>query len=189
MKRHTVADTTGGTSDLKAIVPHIARNIALADPGSAAALRRGPLSGSGSAAFWKLLADSNISSKDVEAWAAVVQSIAILTPVGCSTGGEKQGTAHDPRRPMGAAFYDAGVSELRLARLLAAKGGMRRELLVRLSRRVARTDHRQFDLRTLAWFILRDDERTDRTIARDYYRAERREIAAARAKEPQIEEQ
>ena len=73
---------------------------------------------------------------------------------------------------MGAALYKAGVSELRLARLLDAPREMRRDLTVRLCRRLAATEHKRFHLRTLAELILFGSEETNRRIARDYYRAE-----------------
>ena len=189
----TVADDAGAAAGsrpqgLNETVSRLAKDIAMLDPGSAAALRRGPLAGSGAAAFWKLLADYGIASNLSEQWAAVVQSIAILTAVGQDAGGIRQ-SAHDPNRPMGAALYGARVSELRLARLLAAKGNMRRDLVVRVCRRLAHdAEHRRFDLRTLVRFIVFDDERTDRHIARDYYRREREE-AASRARDSQTMEE
>ena len=162
------------------IARRLAAGIARLDSGSAAALRRGPLAGAGAAAFWKLLATHEITHRNAEAWAPVVQAIAILTGAGRASDPQMQGPVHNPARPMGAALYDAGVSELRLARLLGARGNLRREYLVRLCRRLARDEHnRRFNLSTLAWFLVGADEKTDRRIAREYYyRAE----ATAKAK-------
>ena len=185
----TVADDMGATvasrpQGVNEIVSRLARDIAMFDAGSAAALRRGPLAGSGAAAFWKLMADYEIGFGRPEEWAAAVQSIAILTSVGQDAGGIRQ-SAYDPSRPMGGALCGAGVSEVRLARLLAAKGDMRRDLVVRVCRRLARdVEHRRFDLRTLVRFIVFGDEGTDRHIARDYYREE-----AARARNSQAMEE
>ena len=81
--------------------------------------------------------------------------------------------------PLGSALYQSGFSELRLARLLAAHGGMRRELMIRMCRFLARdTKIRRFDLRTLAWFLASNNEKTRHIIAREYYRAEWRSQAA-----------
>ncbi|MCY4122981.1 MAG: hypothetical protein OXG72_18895 [Acidobacteria bacterium] len=79
---------------------------------------------------------------------------------------------------MGKALYDAGVSELRLARLLGARADLRPRLAVRVCRRLATTDSNHFNLVTLGDFVLFGHEGIDRRIARDYYRAE----AAARRK-------
>ena len=40
--------------DLKVVIPRLASEIARLDSGPAAALRRGPLAGAGTAAFWKI---------------------------------------------------------------------------------------------------------------------------------------
>ena len=119
--------------DSKRTAPWLATHIANLDPGSAAALRRGPLAGAGAAAFWKLAAEhaSSGAVRDETGWAALVRAIAILTPKGRETG---RTPAHDPKISMGAALYGAGVSELRLARLLNAPREMRRDLAIRLCR-------------------------------------------------------
>ena len=152
------------------VAAKVATYIARLDPGSAAALRRGPLAGAGAAAFWKLAAKfAPGAARDEEGWAALIQAIAILTPKGREA---DRRPAHDPTIPMGAALYDAGVSDLRLARLLGAPKEMRRDLAVRICRRLAATEHKRFHLRTLAELILFGSENTNRRIARDYYRAE-----------------
>ena len=156
---------------LEQVVPRLATYIARLDPGSAAALRRGPLAGAGTAAFWKLAAEyaPGGAARDEEGWATLIQAIAILTPKGRET---DRRPAHDPTVPMGAALYGAGVSDLRLGRLLGAPKEMRRDLAVRICRRLAATEHKRFHLRTLAELILFGSENTNRRIARDYYRAE-----------------
>ena len=167
-------------------VARLATEIAVLDPGSAAALRRGPQSGAGAAAFWKLLSRHGpareLDRSREDGWGTLIQAIAILTPTGGNRDGAPKGSAHDPGIPMGTALHDAHVSELRLARLLTAPEQMRRTLTVRLCRRLAAADQRRFDLRTLAHFILYGGE-AGRRIARDYYRAQ-----AAAGRQPQPEE-
>ena len=164
-------------------VARLAQEIAALEPGPASALRRGPQHGAGAAAFWKLLAKYSPDYEldhDEEGWSALVQAIAILTPKGRSTGSATKEPAHDPLTAMGAALHDAGVSELRLARMLIAPERTRRTLVVRLCRRLAVADQRRFDLRTLARFILYGQD-AGRRIAREYYRAQ---TAAGRQSEP-----
>ena len=162
---------TGGkqtqTYSLNEVVSRLAWDISRLTPGPAAALRRGPLSGAGAAAFWKLMADHQPRTNDEEGWASLIQGIAILTPKGADP--EKK-AAHQNRFPMGTALLKAEISELRLARLLNAPKEIRRHVAVRLCRRLSGTEHNCFNLETLARFILYADDETDRRIARDYYR-------------------
>ena len=157
------------THSLSQVVSGLAGEIARLTPGPAAALRRGPLSGAGAAAFWKLLATYQPRTNDEVGWAALVQGIAILTPKGTDP---NKKSAHEYRFLMGSILSKAEFSELRLARLLNAPKEIRRDLAVRLCRRLSRTEHNRFNLETLARFILFADDETDRRIARDYYRAE-----------------
>ena len=166
-------------SPLEAL-PGIASRIAGLDPGPAAALRLGPHRGAGAAAFWNLLpADmlisENIAEEEEKNWAAWFQCAAILTPRGRNP---NKKSAHNPAMPMGRALHDAGVSEERLARLLATPAAGRGGAAATLCRRIAAgnsgSDGKRstgFDLVTLGKFILSGDEKTDRRIARDYYRA------------------
>ena len=133
--------------DLGFTIVRLAAQIARLKPGSAAALRRGPLEGEGCAAFWQLMADNGIEGRagDLPRWAAIMQAIAILTPRG---GDEKKRSAHDGSKPMGAALAEANISELRLARLLSARGEMRRDLAIRTCRRLSGNESVRFDLRT-----------------------------------------
>lgn len=155
-------------------VARLAREIVELDPGSAAALRRGPQNGAGAAAFWKLLVRygpaRELHQDEEDGWSVLIQAIAILTPKGKRNEEGPSLSTHDPHIPMGAALHDAGVSELRLARLLTARPSMRRVLTVRLCRRLAAADQRRFDLRTLANFIRYGD--AGRRIAKEYYRAQ-----------------
>ena len=165
----TVLEKQTETQSLGQVVSGLAREIARLTPGPAAALRRGPLSGAGAAAFWQLMATHQPRTNDEAGWAALIQGIAILTAKG--TDFQKK-PAHEYRYSMGSVLSKAEFSELRLARLLNAPKEMRRDLAVRLCRRLSRTEHSRFNLETLAWFILRDDDETDRRIARDYYRTD-----------------
>ena len=162
---------TTNTPELRSVIPMIAFEIARLGPGPAAALRRGPLAGPGAAAFWKLTAKyaHDEAAKNEYGWAALIQAIAILTPKGRDP---NKMSAHDYHVPLGMALYRSKFSELRLARLLAATTELRRELAVRACRRLAAAGQNRFDLVTLALFILVGDDRTDRRIARHYYRAE-----------------
>ena len=156
--------------DLREAIPRIASEISRLDPGPAAALRRGPYNGAGAAAFWKLLTRHIPvrAARNEAGWAALIQAIAVLTPKGRDP--EKQ-SAHDYSLPMGRALSDAGFSELRLARLLSAAPGLRRDVAVRTCRRLAAGEPNRFNLVTLGEFILFGGDHTDRRIARDYYRA------------------
>ena len=158
----------GAEPSLNQVVARIARAVLMLDPGSAAALRRGPLVGSGAAAFWKLTAEHapGPAAKNEVGWGALIQAIAILTPKGTDPG---RRPAHDPSVSMGAALHDARLSELRLARLLGAAKEMQRDLAVRLCRRLSGTDHGRFHLGTLARLILFGNEETNRKIAREFY--------------------
>ena len=164
---HSEGDTTP-TPSLGERIARIAERIAHLDPGSTAALRRGPRAGAGAAAFWQIMASHAPEGlgRNEAGWAAVLQAIAILTPKGADA--DRQ-SAHTPAVPMGAALRDASVTELRLAALLNARAAKRAEHAVRLCRRLARTEQRRFDLRTLARFILYGTDDTARRIAREYY--------------------
>lgn len=155
---------------LRQAIPKIAREIARLDPGPAAALRRGPYRGAGAAAFWKLLAKYKPvdAARNEVGWAALIQAVAVLTPKGRDP---RKQPAHDFSLAMGRALHDAGISELRLARLLAAEPELRGEVAVRVCRRLAAGEPRPFNLVTLGDFVLRGSRNTDRRIARDYYRA------------------
>lgn len=160
------------TTDIPGTVVRLAGQVSGLDPGPAASLRRDPLAGSGSAAFWQLLAENGIAATErmERRWAAVIQAIAILTPKGRASDGPKP-SAHHAGNPMGTALQEAGVSDQRLARMLAARGKTRRELVIRTCRRLAGKEPVRFDLRTMAQFVLFEDEEAARWIARKYYTA------------------
>ena len=154
---------------LREVIPKIASDIARLDPGPAAALRRGPLHGAGAAAFWKLLAEHDpVVGHNDAGWAALLQAIAILTPKGRDP---QKRSAHDYSLPVGRVLWEAGLSELRLARLLSVAPESRRDVAVRTCRRLAAGEFNRFNLVTLGEFVLFGGDRTAHRIARDYYRA------------------
>lgn len=156
-------------SALKKVVPEIAKTVARLGPGPAAELRRGPARGAGAAAYWRIAAkydfrvDDNIMPK-------FVQIVAILTPRG--TISERSFfSAHKVEMPMGRVLYNAGISELRLSRFLDMPKPMRSDSAVRICRRLAGSEHAQFNLLSLAYFLFDTGDRVTQNIARDYYRA------------------
>ena len=157
-------------TDIDATIIRMAGRIKHLEPGPVASLRRDPLAGAGSAAFWQLLAENDIRAHGefLARWATVIHGIAILTPKG---GDHNKASAHSGGRPMGTALFEAGISHQRLARLLSATGQMRRDQVVRTCRRLAAKEAVQFDLRTLAKFVLYESEGAARWIARKYYTA------------------
>ena len=159
--------TAPNARGLRDVLPKLATEILHLDPGSAAALRRGPLNGAGAAAFWRLLARHDLPG--TERWAALVQAIAILTPKGREP---TRLSAHNDALSLGEALQKARVSDLRLARLLGAPPSLLPELAVRTCRRLAATEFNRFDLVTLGQFLLsRDNAHATRRIAHDYYRS------------------
>lgn len=155
-------------SDIASIVPYLAERISHMAPGPLAALRRGPLAGAGTAAFWHLAARIETGENERE-WAAIMQCIAILTQKGA---GADKASAHLVSLPMGEALFRSNVSELRLSRLLNAPAALRADFAVRFCRRLARGEYARFNLITLAHYVLSESGRTDQIIAQTYYRAE-----------------
>ncbi len=175
--------TDPASMPLERIVPRVAQRIARLGPGPAAALRRSPKKGSGTAAYWQLVAqlEQDGLRGESEAWKTIIQSIAVLTPRGQDP---KKQSSHDRTVPMGVALLDAGLSELRLAHLLNARTDARRRLIVRTCRRLASSGHHRFDLTTLARFVLyQNSDKPAQDIAREYYRAEARQSTPHRQEE------
>ena len=144
------------------------------------------------AVFWRILARHdmpNLTEDWERKWALIVHGIALMTPTNVPENSRK--TAHKADTPVGRALYlgpdsrrDAGFySESRLNRLLTARGQMQQVLLARLFRMLAKQDC-AFNWREMAWFILNEGhsedaaERARMQIAREYYRAERRNAPA-----------
>lgn len=157
-------------SALKDIVPEIAKTVALLGPGPSAQLRRDPTRGAGVAAYWRIAAEYDFNVGD-RIMPKFVQIVAILTPRG--TVGERSFfSAHKAQMPMGRALYNAGISELRLSRFLDMPKPIRSDSAVRICRRLAGSEHAQFNLLSLAYFLCDAGDRVTQQIARDYYRAE-----------------
>jgi CRISPR system Cascade subunit CasB len=169
--------------------------------GGIARLRRGPLQAgdAGAPEFWKLAAHEKYGFKvgddqTRDKWAAILQAMAILTPRSAEGGDNPKGPANE----FGKALCDGGnadwleqqrdvkraggsprpvLSELRLAKMLAAKGKLRRELVVRAAKIIAKSET-PVNCADIAWFILcENSDEPARRIARSYYaqlsRAER----------------
>ncbi len=154
--------------------------------GELAGLRRMNPDEPDEAAFWRLMAGEGLlGSPAVEVkWGLVLHGIALMTPTERSASSR---SAHNGQTPVGRALFlggdtrrDSGFySETRLNRLLTARGPMLRTLLTRMFRMLASANV-IFNWREMANFILADEydeeaaERARRSIARDYYQAERR---------------
>ena len=114
---------------------------------------------------------------DESKWALILHGIALMTPNAHSSStpvGKALFFGGDPVRQAGQGFY----SSTRLNKLLNARGNARRSLMARMFRMTARANQ-PFDWVEMAEFILNEghEEKADltrRRIAREYYRAERR---------------
>ncbi len=151
-------------------VAGLARAVAALAPDVVVALRRRPRVGAAEAASWGLRALLHASTRpaDAGAWALLIHAIAILTP---GRRAPATFTAHDPARSFGAALFESGVSELRLARLLTAPVTARHDVIAGVCRRLRATKQNRFDLRSLARFILDGDDEATHRISLDYYGA------------------
>ncbi len=164
-----------------------AREIASDDfrRGDLAALRRMDPDAPDAAVVWRLLARRNLlRGRQVEnKWALILHGIALMTPTTSGDGASR--TAHDGSMAVGRALYLGGesqraspyYSEMRLNRLLTARGPILRTLLARLFRMLAAAGQ-PFNWREMAWFIRNEGyneeaaEQARRRIAREYYRIE-----------------
>lgn len=155
----------------------LAAHLARLPPGPLAELRR-MTPGTGNGAFWRVyflpeleLADQRGTDVD---WEWIVHALALLTPSGRDPG---KRSAHDGRVPLGQALYMIGVSEARVAQVLEAGPGRRRDYLLRLVRMLAR-EQAVFNTADLAGLLLPDvaDPASGadplRRLARTYYAAE-----------------
>ena len=136
----------------------IAKALAAAGPGEKAETRR--MSDRGCAFFWRQVARLDIGPASEARWLLFTRLVALMTPAG------RDSTIHDPGLSLGAALAEAGLSEQRFARLLAARSHARDDALERAIRMAARKV-RGLNVIDLAWFILGADS-TNRT-ARSYY--------------------
>lgn len=144
-------------------------------PGPLAELRRAE-PGDGVASFWRVYHEQGLEAQHGGSvdWEWVAMALALLTPTGNDP--DKR-SAHDAGTPLGQALFKAGVSELRVAKVLNSPLPQRREALMRLVRMLARAEAR-FDTRELARLLLfaNDDPAAPRNplrrLARTYYAAE-----------------
>lgn len=184
MLRNGPPDTTGGIirpslpinrdstlpapqpRDIDAVVQQIAEEIT--NPGFArrdlAELRRMNPDYPAALVFWRLLAKHDLpdTANSVPQWALIMHGIAIMAP-----------TANGAI-PVGRALFLVGsYSEARLHRLLASRGTMFRDLLVRVFRILA-SSKQPLDWSEMASLIINDSDAERLKIASEYYRAEHR---------------
>jgi CRISPR system Cascade subunit CasB len=146
----------------------IARALSSASTKDRAETRR--MDDTGSPFFWRMAARLDLASHEEKPWLVFTRMAAMLTS------SSTKEWFHDETRPLGAVLADGGdrtrrleapvVSEARLARLLAARGGSRLSALERSVRGIAR-ETRHLDAVSLAWAVLNPD---GQNIAKQYYR-------------------
>jgi hypothetical protein len=135
----------------------IAAALAAASPGEKAEARR--MGNDGAPVFWRQVSRLGVDRQQEADWLRFTRMVALLTPASAVT------SIHDPDRPPGAALADAGFSETRLARLLAARGEARADALERAIRVIAR-NRPKLDVVSLALTVF---GRGGNDLARDYY--------------------
>ncbi len=138
-------------------------------PGPLARLRR-TTPGDGIADFWRVYFERKLDKQPGASvdWEWVVTALALLTP----TGNDPDKRSAHAGLPLGKALFDAGVSNMRVAKVLNAPFPERRGALIRLVRMLARADAR-FDTRELARLLLFTSAGNDlRNLAKSYYAAE-----------------
>lgn len=121
-------------------------------------------------AFWKLstgLLASALPPTDAPWRAETERRWAVVIAVAA-------GALYSPAMRLGSALTRAGVSEVRLTRLLRARGEQLPDAVRTLAHQIT-TAAVPFDFADLAWLVLSeggdDEERARQQIARDYYRA------------------
>lgn len=164
------------------------------DPGALAELRR-MRPPAGAPVYWRLAAqhpDTIGRAMDEETWKTwmdIVRILAILTPKGDPA---TRPSLHSPKRRLGEVLCDGGdsdwtgprplVSQLRLARLMSARGPQRAELLRHAARMIVHSRRDVgIDVADIALVLLRPDD--GRRLAEPYYRRLDRAEAAARKSE------
>lgn len=120
-------------------------------------------------AFWKLSTGVLQSAlpTDERARAFAEQRWAVIVAVAAAA-------THSPSTRLGSALARADVAEVRLTRLLRARGEQLPDAVRTLAHQLVAAAA-PFDLADLAWLVLSEDrgdeERARQQIARDYYRA------------------
>lgn len=135
---------------------------------------RAELRGSGfGGSFWRVFHGSGLaeSAYGEDASRDLVQMLAILI------GTSEQAQLHNPKVGFGVAVCQAGITPQTVERILSADAPMRRAMLIRQCRRLARSGG-SFDVRDLARLVLTpSSETTARKVARDYYGEKSRQDA------------
>lgn len=170
----------------------IGQSLAGLDPGPLADLRRMSLDGdqAGAPYFWRLASRHDFGPQArLQTWARIVQIMAILTNKGQPEGRRSPHvppTKDNGWRGLGHALCDGAdpawgegetdprpmLSELRFARLLAARGSMQAELMERAARALAakKPPATGVNCVDLAWLLVDPGNPAHaRKLARDYY--------------------
>jgi CRISPR system Cascade subunit CasB len=180
------------TDPIEQTVFAIVNTLAKLEPGALAQLRReaGDPLAPRPPYFWRLLSRHPEIGRNEEMWLRIVRIMAILTDKGDP---KEKRSPHRARSfknkylGFGASLCDGGgpawgvgelepkamLSELRFARLLAATGNIRADLLERAARALAAkksAGSNRFDCADVAKFLLfEDDPKHGQRLARDYY--------------------
>ena len=169
----------------------VAARLRYLDPGALAELRR-MTPQAGAPVYWRLAAQHPNTigrTRDEETWMDIVRILAILTPKGDPA---KRPSLHNPKRRLGEVLCDGGdsdwtgprplVSQLRLARLMSARGPQRADLLRHAARMIVHSRRAVgIDVADIALVLLRPDD--GRRLAEPYYRRLDRAEATARQSE------
>ena len=179
-------------SSLPETIFAIGRTLADLEPGALADLRREAGEGSGPrpSYFWRLAARHEAIRHNEESWLRIIRIMAILTDKGAPKGKlspHVSKSAANNWRGLGVALCDGGdpqwgvgqldprpmLSELRFARLLAATGDMRADLMEHAARALTAKKSPGtggVDCTDLARFLLYpNDPEPGRSLARSYY--------------------
>ncbi|MFZ1107584.1 MAG: type I-E CRISPR-associated protein Cse2/CasB [Rhodomicrobium sp.] len=171
-------------------IGYLSKRLPTVSTGDRARLRREAVGrkGVGSPGLWRLLVGlgfkiEKTSEEKIEKWATVMQAMAILTPRPAHDGTLFEPHSGDDSRAFGRALCDGGnlawdpkkpdarpvVSELRLAKMLAAKGKLRRELVIRAAKIIAKSGA-PVNCIDIAGFVLDEDQEWPaNAIAKSYY--------------------
>jgi CRISPR type I-E-associated protein CasB/Cse2 len=153
------------------VVHGLARRLQDASTGDLAELRRVGPDQPHTPAFWKLITGPldpllpSAGPRRVEAeerWAVILSAMAELAGF------------HNPQRSLGRALAEADVHELRVTRLLRARGQTLDHSVRAVVHQLA-SKAMSFRMADLAWLVLSEGKRNEQEIrhqiARDYYRA------------------
>lgn len=162
-------DFANDNHSLGSIISHLAHvlNGDHFPTGERAALRRMAPSSEPGLAYWRLwpiwLRRDPPPDVQTSAWSVIVAGLALMSPSG-----------HQRGHPFGKALADAGFSDFRLERLLAADDDTTRLQLFARALRFVAAKGTGFDWTTVAaWLLAGPETRATiaRSIARDFYRS------------------